>query len=144
MKLRKSDEGLKPSELRAVPRLNTKNMGVLYVGGIYPSYKCSAITYEIAYQCTLNKIPGCGCPWPSPSWIKCGDSVAFGRKTSRHFTDRRKKRHDAQTVVNLHNNAVGREVTNLKLFTESAALLLFAGSFVCTDYSSSHLCVRDC
>ena len=127
LKFSKSDEGLKPSELRAVPRLNTKNTGVLYGGSLrfyhflaatremafIQAISAAAITHEIAHQCTQNKIPGCECPLPSPSWSKCGDYVSFGEKKSRPFTDSLKKRRDAQTVVYLHNNAVGREVTHL-------------------------------
>ena len=75
----------------------------------------AAITYEITHQCTQNKIPGCGCPsWRSERgaiWSECGDHILFGERKSRPFTDRLKKRQDAQTVVRLHNNAVGREVT---------------------------------
>ena len=77
----------------------------------------AAITHEIAYQCTQNKIPGCGCPLPDIHngvfyWSNCGDNISFGEKKSRLFTDRLIKQHDAQTALVLHNNAVGREVTH--------------------------------
>ena len=74
----------------------------------------AAITHEIAYQCTQNKIPGCGCPLPVSTYSHCGDNILFGEKKSRPFTDRLKKYHDAQTDLILHNNALGREVTNLR------------------------------
>ena len=73
----------------------------------------AAITHEIAYQCTQNKIPGCGCPLPVSTYSHCGDNILFGEKKSRPFTDRLKKQHDPQTDLILHNNALGREVTNL-------------------------------
>ena len=74
----------------------------------------AAIIHEIAQQCAQNKIPGCGCRPSDPIWSKCDDYISIGEKQSRPFTDRFmiKKRPDAQTLVSLHNNAVGREVTH--------------------------------
>ena len=96
----------------------------------------AAITHEITHQCTQNKIPGCGCPpWhidPEISdvqWVECGDYIVFGEKKSRPFTDRLKKRPDAQAVVHLHNNAVGREVTS---FFYRVCDLIMMRVFVCT------------
>ena len=105
----------------------------------------AAITHEIALQCTQNKIPGCDCPPEHRGtsgngmiWSKCDDYVLFGAIKSRPFTDRLKKRH-AETVVNLHNNAVGREVTHL---------IYRVCGFISIDLRlflySSHSYLRDC
>ena len=97
----------------------------------------AAITHEIAYQCTQNKIPGCGCPLPVSTYSHCGDNILFGEKKSRPFTDRLKRRRNAQNVVILHNNAVGREVTNLiyrfcGLIAICGCFCVYCLSFMCT------------
>ncbi|XP_078382909.1 protein Wnt-8b-like [Oculina patagonica] len=82
----------------------------------------AAITYEITRQCTLGKIPGCGCPSKPPKeyvarkiswrWDRrvCSDNIEFGEKESKGFTDRLENGNDSVGAVNLHNNEVGREV----------------------------------
>ncbi|XP_078382475.1 protein Wnt-8a-like [Oculina patagonica] len=88
--------------------------------GLIHAINAAAIAYEIAHQCTQNKIPGCGCPKPPKkfngrrvwtwAWGGCGDNIEFGVKKSKRFTDRLETRNDAVGAVNLYNNKVGREV----------------------------------
>ncbi|KAL9962793.1 hypothetical protein ACROYT_G031933 [Oculina patagonica] len=87
--------------------------------GFIHAISAAAITYEIAHQCTQNKIPGCGCPTPpkgfngrevSWTWSGCGDNIRFGEKESKRFTDRLENGNNSVGAVNLHNNEVGREV----------------------------------
>lgn len=134
-----------------MPRLNTKNTVVLYGAPIrfchflaatreiafIQSISAAAITYEIVHHCTQNNIPECGCSPSRPNFGMCGDYISFGEKMSRPFTDRLKKRHDAQTVVSLHNNAVGREVTHLiyrvcGLITIWGCFCVYSLLFMCT------------
>ena len=145
MKLRKNDEGLKPSELRVVPRLNTKNTRVLYGGSIrfyhflaatlemafIQAISAAAITHEIAYRCTENKIPGCGCPLPVSNWSNCGDNISFGEKKSRPFTERLKTQHDAQTVVNPHNNQQCIGKRGNKSYLQSLQPYRYLRGFLC-------------
>ncbi|KAJ7375479.1 Ligand for members of the frizzled of seven transmembrane receptor [Desmophyllum pertusum] len=75
----------------------------------------AAITHEVTLQCTQEKIPGCGCSKTRHrlgNWIvsACGDNVKFGMSETRRFLDKLENGNDARTAVNLHNNAVGREV----------------------------------
>ncbi|KAL9962792.1 hypothetical protein ACROYT_G031932 [Oculina patagonica] len=87
--------------------------------GLIHAINAAAIAYEIAHQCTQNKIPGCGCPKPPKkfngrrvwtwAWGGCGDNIEFGVKKSKRFTDRLETRNDAVGAVNLYNNKVGRE-----------------------------------
>ena len=80
----------------------------------------AAITHEITHQCTLGRIPGCGCSSvqaqqrsESGDWIinGCGENIEFGEKEARRFIDTSQKgSRDARTAVNLHSFRVGREV----------------------------------
>ncbi|KAJ7347629.1 Ligand for members of the frizzled of seven transmembrane receptor, partial [Desmophyllum pertusum] len=75
----------------------------------------AAITHEITLHCTQEKIPGCGCSKKKHRdghWIikACVDDIEFGMSEARRFLDKLENGGDARTAVNLHNNAVGREV----------------------------------
>ncbi|PFX34513.1 protein Wnt-5a-like isoform X2 [Stylophora pistillata] len=69
----------------------------------------AAITHELTRQCTLGRIPGCGCGTGSG----CGENVAFGRKEAMRFFKILRKGSfplDTLTTVNLHNYYVGAEI----------------------------------
>ena len=80
----------------------------------------AAITDEITHQCRHNMTPGCGCPQEKTTELNphevvtwgCSDSIEFGEKEARRFTDRLETGPDVLVAVNLHNNEVGREVMN--------------------------------
>ena len=85
----------------------------------------AAITYEITLQCARRKIPGCGCAeTEKPSqvdnsnwkWGGCGDNIKFGKKAAKRFMDKLENGNDARTAFNLHNNEVGRRVSQLPCF----------------------------
>jgi len=44
-------------------------------------------------------------------WGGCSSDVAYGLKFARLFVDSREKEDDAKSLMNLHNNAVGRKVS---------------------------------
>lgn len=75
----------------------------------------AAITHELTHQCTLGRIPGCGCGTYTGKGIisGCGENIAFGqREAKRLFRVPRKERFrlDALTAVNWHNYKVGTEI----------------------------------
>lgn len=45
-------------------------------------------------------------------WGGCSDSVDFGFELAKSFLDEREIGHDSKAVINLHNNLVGRMVSN--------------------------------
>ena len=80
----------------------------------------AAITYEITLQCARRKIPGCGCAKIGKAsqedssnwkWGGCSDNIKFGKKQAKRFVDKLENGNDARTAFNLHNNEVGRKVS---------------------------------
>ena len=68
----------------------------------------SANTHEFTLQCTLRRIPGCGCGTYTSkvSLSGCGENIAFGQRAAMRM--KKKLRLDASTVVNFQNYNVGR------------------------------------
>ena len=76
----------------------------------------AAITHEFTHQCTLGRIPGCGCGTYYSDGVRsgCGENIAFGqREAMRLFRVPRKRRLrlDALTAVNMHNYNLGTNVS---------------------------------
>ena len=76
----------------------------------------AAITHEFTHQCTLGRIPGCGCGTYYGDGVisGCGENIAFGqREAMRLFRVPRKRRLrlDALTAVNMHNYNLGTKVS---------------------------------
>ena len=79
----------------------------------------AALTQSIAKACSSGASAKCSCgPLPNEpppgefKWGGCGDDVGFGVIFSKWFTDTpwNKKRTSKRHLVNIHNNAVGRQV----------------------------------
>ncbi|KAM3958722.1 wnt oncogene analog 2 [Aphomia sociella] len=86
-------------------------------------------THALSAACARGDLPACGCTHnsrlsaqrrrgssPSPSeqfqWGGCGE-VAFGARFARRFLDARELEADARSLMNLHNNRVGRKVSEM-------------------------------
>ncbi|XP_052755436.1 protein Wnt-7b isoform X2 [Galleria mellonella] len=82
-------------------------------------------THALSAACARGDLPACGCAHnsklsvqrrrgssPSSSdqfqWGGCGE-VAFGARFARRFLDARELEADARSLMNLHNNRVGRK-----------------------------------
>ena len=79
----------------------------------------AALTQSIAKACSSGASAKCSCgPLPNEpppgefKWGGCGDDVGFGIIFSKWFTDTpwNKRRKSKRHLVNIHNNAVGRQV----------------------------------
>ncbi|NWH78205.1 WN11B protein, partial [Piaya cayana] len=81
----------------------------------------AAVTHSIAQACTLGELPHCSCgpvpsevPGPGFRWGGCGDNLHYGLQLGAAFADSplksSKPRTPALKAMNLHNNAVGRQV----------------------------------
>ncbi|XP_061455019.1 uncharacterized protein LOC133371502 [Rhineura floridana] len=80
----------------------------------------AAISHSIAQACASGQVPFCSCgsapteePQPDFQWGGCGDNLRFGLQLGSAFVDGPMKSSKAGTrvsrLVNLHNNAVGRQ-----------------------------------
>lgn len=79
----------------------------------------AGVTQAIAKGCAKGEMEECSCgPLPSsPSrsflWSGCSDNVKFGNTFARKFIDgEEKNKGDARSLMNLHNNRVGRRLLN--------------------------------
>lgn len=84
----------------------------------------AAATYAVTAACAKGNISMCGCdvqhtrhkqPAPAPEtenfkWGGCSADVEFGMRYARKFMDARELERDARTLMNQHNNRVGRTV----------------------------------
>ena len=79
----------------------------------------AALTQSIAKACSSGASAKCSCgPLPNEpppgefKWGGCGDDVGFGIIFSKWFTDTpwNRRRTSKRHLVNIHNNAVGRQV----------------------------------
>nr|XP_028571721.1 protein Wnt-11b-like [Podarcis muralis] len=88
----------------------------------------SAASHSIARACASGQVPFCFCgsspseaPHPSFQWGGCGDNLPFGLQLGSAFVDGPMKFSKAgrqiSRVLNLHNNAVGRQVLSDSLET---------------------------
>ncbi|KAJ6663197.1 hypothetical protein lerEdw1_010333 [Lerista edwardsae] len=89
----------------------------------------AAITHSIARACGLGQLPLCSCgatpseePQPDFRWGGCGDNLRFGLHLGSAIADGPVKSHKmgtrASRLVDLHNNAVGRQVLTDSLDTK--------------------------
>lgn len=81
----------------------------------------AAISHTIARACASGELPTCSCgaapaevPGPSFRWGGCGDNLRYGLQMGSAFVDAPMKSSkfgtQATKLMNLHNNAVGRQV----------------------------------
>ena len=91
----------------------------------------AGLTYSISQACSRGWISTCGCDArkkgkapPSAvnevggiggvgwKWGGCSADVRFGSSLSQRFVDSREMEGDDRSLMNLHNNRVGRKVRN--------------------------------
>lgn len=81
----------------------------------------AALAQSVAKACAMGIAKRCGCgaipnePPPGDwKWGGCGDNIAHGSVFSRVFTEApyAKKKFSKARAVNIHNNRVGREVSD--------------------------------
>lgn len=95
---------------------------------IIPGSKEAAFTYAIiaagvahavTAACTQGSLIGCGCDKEKQGfynqeegwkWGGCSADVHYGLGFSKVFVDAREIKQNARTLMNLHNNEVGRKV----------------------------------
>ncbi|KAG2464448.1 W11B2 protein, partial [Polypterus senegalus] len=81
----------------------------------------AAVSHAIARSCASGDLPGCSCgpapaeqPGPDFRWGGCGDNLRYGLQMGAAFVDAPMKNSrsgsQATKLMNLHNNAVGRQV----------------------------------
>lgn len=81
----------------------------------------AAVSHSIARACASGELPICSCgsvpsevPGPGFRWGGCGDNLRYGLQMGSAFADGPMKSSkaggQATRLMNLHNNAVGRQV----------------------------------
>ncbi|NXG45362.1 WN11B protein, partial [Psilopogon haemacephalus] len=89
----------------------------------------AAVAHTIAQACASGELPLCSCssvpselPGPGFRWGGCGDNLAYGLQLGAAFADSPlksgKQGTGALKAMNLHNNAVGRQVVSDSLDTK--------------------------
>ena len=81
----------------------------------------AGIAREVARKCKEQELDACGCDFSVDSSTNnedattiiggCGDNCEFGVKISQQFTDTKPDDSDCCSLVTLHNNKVGRAVS---------------------------------
>ncbi|KAH8371889.1 hypothetical protein KR093_009245, partial [Drosophila rubida] len=80
--------------------------------------------YSVTAACARGNISTCGCDVrhkTAPSewkWGGCSADVDFGMRYTRKFMDARELEHDSRTLMNRHNNRVGRTIVKKLLRTD--------------------------
>jgi hypothetical protein len=76
----------------------------------------AGVTSSVSKACSIGKLGSCACDdsmrgkgdgW---QWGGCGDNLSYGSKFSARFLDSRETGRDIHSLMNLHNNLVGRKV----------------------------------
>lgn len=100
----------------------------------------AGVAHAITAACTQGTLSGCGCDKEKQGfynqeegwkWGGCSADIRYGLSFSKVFVDAREIKQNARTLMNLHNNEVGRKVCgriykNIVWFTFLKVLL---GSF---------------
>lgn len=80
----------------------------------------AGVAHAITAACTQGSLIGCGCDKEKQGfynqeegwkWGGCSADVHYGLGFSKVFVDAREIKQNARTLMNLHNNEVGRKVT---------------------------------
>ncbi|KAH8389665.1 hypothetical protein KR215_007712, partial [Drosophila sulfurigaster] len=80
--------------------------------------------YSVTAACARGNISTCGCDVrhkaapPDWKWGGCSADVDFGMRYTRKFMDARELERDSRTLMNLHNNRVGRTIVKKLLRTD--------------------------
>ncbi|XP_049881340.1 protein Wnt-7b-like isoform X2 [Pectinophora gossypiella] len=81
----------------------------------------AGVTHALSTACAKGDLPACGCstnrrrtvnPTEQFQWGGCGEA-AYGARFARRFLDARELEADARALMNLHNNRLGRKVSEL-------------------------------
>ena len=79
----------------------------------------SGVVHEITEACARGVLRNCACnntqlaEGTGFEWGGCNDNIEYGLKYASKFIDSREKReHDIRAKINLHNNLVGRQVSD--------------------------------
>lgn len=79
----------------------------------------AGVAHAITAACTQGTLSGCGCDKEKQGfynqeegwkWGGCSADIRYGLSFSKVFIDAREIRQNARTLMNLHNNEVGRKV----------------------------------
>lgn len=79
----------------------------------------AGVVHEVTRSCTLGELEECSCDnrrgrsRKGFEWGGCSDNILFGLNFAKAFVDSREVERDARALVNLHNNNVGRRVSNI-------------------------------
>lgn len=79
----------------------------------------AGVAHAVTAACTQGSLTGCGCDKDKQGfynqeegwkWGGCSADVHYGLGFSKVFVDEREIKQNARTLMNLHNNEVGRKV----------------------------------
>lgn len=97
----------------------------------------AGVAHAVTAACTQGSLSGCGCDKEKQGfynkeegwkWGGCSADVHYGLGFSKMFVDAREIKQNARTLMNLHNNEVGRKVcllltnTHTRLYFNSIPL----------------------
>lgn len=83
----------------------------------------AGVAHAITAACTQGNLSDCGCDKDKQGtysqdegwkWGGCSADVSYGLGFSKVFVDAREIKQNARTLMNLHNNEVGRKVCRYK------------------------------
>lgn len=86
----------------------------------------AGVAHAITAACTQGTLSGCGCDKEKQGfynqeegwkWGGCSADIRYGLSFSKVFLDAREIKQNARTLMNLHNNEVGRKVCGTKDIT---------------------------
>ncbi|KAK1800150.1 hypothetical protein P4O66_006174, partial [Electrophorus voltai] len=79
----------------------------------------AGVAHAVTAACTRGSVSGCGCDKEKQGfynqeegwkWGGCSADVQYGLGFSKAFVDEREVKQNARTLMNLHNNEVGRKI----------------------------------
>lgn len=82
----------------------------------------AGVAHAITAACTQGNLSDCSCDkekqgfYKGWKWGGCSADIRYGLGFSKDFIDAREVKQNARTLMNLHNNEVGRKVRNHKVW----------------------------
>ena len=84
----------------------------------------AGVVHEVTRACSRGELKDCTCDTNRKGrsrkgfeWGGCSDNIAFGLRFAKLFVDSREQERDARAKMNLHNNFVGRRVSEVIYFS---------------------------